>query len=998
MAAAASAAAASANVERQHAASVASATPSRTTPSTSKRGNGTANSSTLLLRSRAGGRRSDTGYNPKSSKADPQPPDGVSFPKVLTQLETDYIQIKKTDKLLHEQLGQWFEHMEEWMHYQKHMFCQIHERCLQLGLQESDPKLPNAAAMKPAPPEDAAPPPPLFPHESARPMLQFSSVNEAPENLFTVNVITQGVSSHPAKDQEDNPSLGGAVVTPGSQPAGVDSAEGVFADVNKELNRDRLKLSLPCAEPNALALLEDETFELEDDEDKKEPHVGRVVSENPDLSQVLKSTSLPRTKAASSYNPRDSIDECELTIPITELRTSGSGSGDRSSSIPYGSMTTGNNNKRLAIGRVSDLADWENADLAEAPWEELPLEMRMWCELVDAVLYCAEKKKLYELRKSWVMSDVFMQRVMRNNENLDLRILTGSRGTHKGSSLALSRHSLTNHEKTNHVTAVVDGAAALVERANDARRCKEGICILDPQSPQRLFWMSIGMVLMVYDLIVLPMQAFELEDTPFLIGVQWFGQIFWTCDIMVTFFTGVYVNSELRTDLRTITRVYASTWLSFDLAVVLPLWIVEFVGSEDDGASNASALKLFRMTRFLRLARMAKFEHYLQEALATVNSSSLILLVGIAKLMTAMIILSHLNACTWFWVGNSADGGWATVYRNDTTTYKYLTAMHWAFTQFQGTSEVLPGMGGRKHLGERLYAVIVVMCSLIILASFVSTLTNMMMQLQALHAEKLGMARRVRAYLSDNEISKQLSVRVKKYIDWKQKMQRKDGNSSSILSMLPLQLQMDLQEEVRGPLINPHKFFNAIQSAHSRTFRQICHEVLKVVTPAPGEMIFTQQDECTQMFFVVSGEPKYVPTRSLSAARHQSASKKSLFYGELTLTEATTTNGPPESNTPPSDMDLIENVYHMGKGDYICEPILWTNWEYCGVLAGTEEATSFIAMPAEPFASVVSGHPPAAVSAVFYARRFVAGLNRFGKSYHDIIDISMMAEQEMEDD
>merc|ERR1719210_1158383 len=106
---------------------------------------------------------------------------------------------------------------------------------------------------------------------------------------------------------------------------------------------------------------------------------------------------------------------------------------------------------------------------------------------------------------------------------------------------------------------------------------------------------------MVYDLIMLPMQIFgELEDDhPVLKFMQWFGQLFWTVDIVVTFFTGVYINSELCVKLSTIARTYASTWLVLDLLVVIPLWVIEIAGTDNAAAKSTSLLKNLRMLRFL---------------------------------------------------------------------------------------------------------------------------------------------------------------------------------------------------------------------------------------------------------------------------------------------------------------------------------------------------------------------------------------------------------------
>merc|ERR1712070_253626 len=129
-----------------------------------------------------------------------------------------------------------------------------------------------------------------------------------------------------------------------------------------------------------------------------------------------------------------------------------------------------------------------------------------------------------------------------------------------------------------------------------------------------------------------------------------------------------------------------------------------------------------------------------------------------------LVILNHINACLWYAVGTKATAGWTNAYEETSVAYKYLTSMHWAITQFQGTSEITPVMGGGRDTFERAYAVGTVVFALIILASFVSTLTNMILQLQQLREERTGMQRAVRSYLCDKNISLELSLRVRKYI------------------------------------------------------------------------------------------------------------------------------------------------------------------------------------------------------------------------------------------
>jgi len=412
------------------------------------------------------------------------------------------------------------------------------------------------------------------------------------------------------------------------------------------------------------------------------------------------------------------------------------------------------------------------------------------------------------------------------------------------------------------------------------------------------------------------------------------------------------------------------------------------------------------MLRFLRLARMAKFQYYLQEALAAINSSYLILCLQIAKLMVGMMLISHLNACCWYAVGKACSGGWVEEYESTDKLYRYLTAMHWAFTQFQGTSEILPGMGGGRETGERLYAVLCVMGALIILASFVSSLTNMMMQLQSLREERTGVARAVKKYLGDNAISKALSIRVKKYIDWKLHMRRKLGDSDLVLKMLPTALQIDLQEEVMGPLIASHRFFHAFWEVHSKTFRMLCHEVLASITPAPGEVVFSIQTECTKMFVVVAGQCIYVPTKPkvpTSAGATQTARL------DMVQMQSEKIMGSQE----PSQMLFRQNANNFS--DQLCsaggwsdreddrggdplemmtclsEAVLWTSWEHSGALLSVSDAT-FITVGAQDFGKKICQSPPAHVSSIIYARRFVAGLNKFGKTYNDIIHLDSIVE------
>merc|ERR1711920_687844 len=120
---------------------------------------------------------------------------------------------------------------------------------------------------------------------------------------------------------------------------------------------------------------------------------------------------------------------------------------------------------------------------------------------------------------------------------------------------------------------------------------------------------------------------------------------------------------------------------------------------------------------------------------------------------------------------------------------------------FQGNSDIYPG----GSTGERLYAVCTVLLSLLVFSTFVSSLTNMMMQLQDLSDERNQQLRSVTAYLAQNQISSKLSLRVKKYVHWSQRISQQRGGNDAVIKILPLELMMDLNDAVRAPVLYSHE-------------------------------------------------------------------------------------------------------------------------------------------------------------------------------------------------
>lgn len=383
----------------------------------------------------------------------------------------------------------------------------------------------------------------------------------------------------------------------------------------------------------------------------------------------------------------------------------------------------------------------------------------------------------------------------------------------------------------------------------------------------------------------------------------------------------------------------------------------------------------------MRLARLAKLEKYLNEVLGTLNSSMLLLVLSMVKLIVFLVVVVHFIACLWYSAGSSS-GGWVEKFSNRDVGYMYVTSMHWSFSQFQGTSDIVPGQAG-SPLVERCVAAFTILVSLVILSSFVSSLTNIMLRIQSVRTQMNAMDDAVRLFLSENDISWHLSLRVKKYVDWNQRLARGRESASTVLEILPKALQIDLQEETRGPLIAVHKLFATLQTAHPRVFRQICFDALNTLVPAPSEIIFNRDEVCHVMYFVTLGKYRYIEPLA-----HRAPSTVTLQQTNAMNAMAYSLEDEKQSLEDENDHQITD----LRPGAYLSEACLWTHWEHFGVLMGMKHC-SHMCMEQVKLSRIAKDNPTGHASIINYARRFVGGLNRFGKKFTDLIDNKELCEE-----
>lgn len=103
-------------------------------------------------------------------------------------------------------------------------------------------------------------------------------------------------------------------------------------------------------------------------------------------------------------------------------------------------------------------------------------------------------------------------------------------------------------------------------------------CVVNPSSRYRLLWVLGCVVLLLYDVIVVPMNVcFDMSDTSFTKVMDMIAMIYWTLDIPFTFLTGLHTSTHLEMRLLPIAIHYAKGWLIFDIFLVLPEYVTMLI-------------------------------------------------------------------------------------------------------------------------------------------------------------------------------------------------------------------------------------------------------------------------------------------------------------------------------------------------------------------------------------------------------------------------------------
>jgi len=474
------------------------------------------------------------------------------------------------------------------------------------------------------------------------------------------------------------------------------------------------------------------------------------------------------------------------------------------------------------------------------------------------------------------------------------------------------------------------------------------LCPITDRGNFHLVWDVVGIMLICYDLIAIPLQAFPLSRTPLSITMDWMTLTFWTVDIALSFVTSFYEKGHPVLSLRRICWRYLTTWFVVDMCIVVPEWWVAL--TDADGGNNIAGLgRIFRAIRgfrVLRLLRLFKLQRIKDRFYDSIETEWAFIISTLVRLLVFILLLNHVVACAWYHIGTLGRRGglpnwidYATLADED-LDYQYTTSLHWSLTQFTPASMDVSA----RNVPERVFSIIVLFFAMVVFSSVVASITSSMTSLRNIAGQRMQEFWRLRKYMRQQEISESLRTRILKFLEFQCNQRDKlvQATSINILQLLSEPLQNALANEIHAKYLSTHPFFRYLEESMVVVMHWICKKAVHSQVVGHEDVLFHCGDEAKEMRFVMEGNLEYEIEQ--------------------------------EVEEDEGDVVTLKSLLPVDKTEWISEAVLWTLWRHLGMLQA-KQPSELLNLKPEKFAEVMRLHPRPWIFARDYARKYIEVLN-----------------------
>ncbi len=346
-------------------------------------------------------------------------------------------------------------------------------------------------------------------------------------------------------------------------------------------------------------------------------------------------------------------------------------------------------------------------------------------------------------------------------------------------------------------------------------------------------------------------------------------------DIVLNFFTGYYVGTQLIMDRKAAARRYLSGWFVIDLLAAVPFDLFLF-GPMSKLTDVARALRLMRM---FRLARLAQFMKRLGEA--NIMNLSILRMIFLAFWV---LMISHWLACAWIALGagNIAglEKGMGNIKEEDLALISpdrlYLRSLYWVTTTIVtiGYGDITP-----QTSSQTVVAICVELAGATMYGYVIGNMASLIANLDAARAQFEEKVEKINTFMRFRRIPEDLQERVRNYYSYLWES-RKGYDEGEVLSDLPASLKIRVALQLNREIIERVPLFSG---ASDDMITQIVMN-LRPVVYTPGDYVFRKGEVGHNMYFISKGAVEVV---SEDGHTVYATLTQGNFFGEIALLMST---------------------------------------------------------------------------------------------------------------
>lgn len=407
-------------------------------------------------------------------------------------------------------------------------------------------------------------------------------------------------------------------------------------------------------------------------------------------------------------------------------------------------------------------------------------------------------------------------------------------------------------------------------------------CIFSPESKFIDYWSKFMTILLIYTAFVTPYRVsfVEIEDMSWTI-VEYVVSTFFFCDFIINCNLAYYDSEKsLVFQRKRILYNYLFGWMIPDIFACLPFSLIFEQNKQYNSLVRVARIpRLYRLFKITKLFRMAKMMKNRGKIFKHVN---VLLKISMAFerifwFVFTYLILVHLVTCLWVFVGkfDMTSINWIHIggYEDEPEEDLYVISLYWTVTTFTtvGYGDIVA-----TNISEKLFTIIVMTIGIIFYSYSVSSLTNVLSNLDSKKSKLKNQLITLDQINKEYSLNRSFHLQLTKALEFISR--RSKHGIEEFVRDLPGALGNNVLIVAYEKILSENVFFEK----KSTDFVAWVAPRLKFCRIEPNEVIYTEDDYATQMYFITHGAVEFVLYRNSRIIPYYELESK-YYFGEVDL-------------------------------------------------------------------------------------------------------------------